>query len=460
MYQLRFDIPAHVHFIGIGGISMSGLAEILLSKGFTVSGSDSKSSQLTDHLSKKGAVVFIGQSEANIISSTDLVVFTAAIKEDNPEYTACVSLGIPMLSRAELLGQIMDNFKNSVAISGTHGKTTTTSMIGQILVCAETDPTLSVGGILKSIQGNIRIGNSDIFVTEACEYTNSFLHFHPLVEIILNIEAEHLDFFKDLDDVRNSFRLFAKNTKSQGTLIINHEIEGIDELTSGLSCQILTYGFTEASDFAASAISFDILGHGSYTLQFQGKELGRIELHVPGIHNISNSLAAYAAAHSLGLSFDVIRQGFAEFTGPDRRFELKGFLANGAMVVDDYSHHPTEVHAALSAASAIPGKRIVCVFQPHTYSRTKAFLEEFAEVLSMADLVILTDIYAARELNTYQISTEDLYERMLEAGTNVLYMKSFDDIELYLKKNSFKNDLLITMGAGDVVTIGEHLLNQ
>lgn len=459
MYSLNFEEPIHVHFIGIGGISMSGLAEILLEEGFTISGSDAKQSALTDNLAKKGATIYIGQKASNLSIRPALVVYTAAIREDNEEFKAAVDAGIPMLSRAELLGQIMDNYEKSIAVAGTHGKTTTTSMISQILLVAKADPTISVGGILESIGGNIRVGGSEVFITEACEYTNSFLHFHPKYSIITSVEAEHLDFFKDIDDIRRSFHEFAGNTSHDGVLIINGQIEALDQITNNLSCSVTTYGLCENDDFYAKNITYNDHACGTYTLMHKTEDLGTVSLSVPGKHNVSNSLAAIALCLNLGLPLDVIKKGLLQFGGTKRRFEYKG-TKNGITVIDDYAHHPTEVAATLTAARNYPHGRIICVFQPHTYSRTKAFLSDFARVLSMADIVVLADIYAAREKNTIGISSKDLLAELQKNGQESYYFPSFDEIETFLSEKCINNDLLITMGAGDVYLIGEHLLQQ
>lgn len=459
MYSLNFEEPIHVHFIGIGGISMSGLAEILLEEGFTISGSDAKQSALTDSLAKKGATIYIGQKASNLSIRPALVVYTAAIREDNEEFKAAVDAGIPMLSRAELLGQIMDNYEKSIAVAGTHGKTTTTSMISQILLVAKADPTISVGGILESIGGNIRVGGSEVFITEACEYTNSFLHFHPKYSIITSVEAEHLDFFKDIDDIRRSFHEFAGNTSHDGVLIINGQIEALDQITNNLSCSVTTYGLCENDDFYAKNITYNDHACGTYTLMHKTEDLGTVSLSVPGKHNVSNSLAAIALCLNLGLPLDVIKKGLLQFGGTKRRFEYKG-TKNGITVIDDYAHHPTEVAATLTAARNYPHGRIICVFQPHTYSRTKAFLSDFARVLSMADIVVLADIYAAREKNTIGISSKDLLAELQKNGQESYYFPSFDEIEKFLLEKCINNDLLITMGAGDVYLIGEHLLQQ
>ena len=459
MYSLNFEEPIHVHFIGIGGISMSGLAEILLEEGFTISGSDAKQSALTDSLAQKGATIYIGQKASNLSIRPALVVYTAAIRDDNEEFKAAVDAGIPMLSRAELLGQIMDNYEKSIAVAGTHGKTTTTSMISQILLVAKADPTISVGGILEAIGGNIREGGSEVFITEACEYTNSFLHFHPKYSIITSVEAEHLDFFKDIDDIRRSFHEFAGNTAHDGVLIINGQIAALDQITNNLSCSVTTYGLCENDDFYAKNITYNDHACGTYTLMHKTEDLGTVSLSVPGKHNVSNSLAAIALCLNLGLPLDVIKKGLLQFGGTKRRFEYKG-TKNGITVIDDYAHHPTEVAATLTAARNYPHGRIICVFQPHTYSRTKAFLSDFARVLSMADIVVLADIYAAREKNTIGISSKDLLAELQKNGQESYYFPSFDEIEKFLSEKCINNDLLITMGAGDVYLIGEHLLQQ
>ena len=459
MYQIDFKKPIHIHFIGIGGISMSGLAEILLEEGFQISGSDSKASELTKMLEGKGATLFYGQRASNIQDSVDLVVYTAAIKKDNPELAEAVQKNIPTLTRAELLGQIMKNYKLPIAISGTHGKTTTTSMITSILLAEDADPTISVGGILKEIGGNLRIGKSDLFVTEACEYTNSFLSFFPKIGIILNIEEDHLDFFKDLADIRNSFHRFAKLLPADGLLIINGDIENYKEITEGLPCKVLTFGTSDTCDYQAKQISYDQNACASFTAIKGNTAIGEIDLHVPGAHNVLNALAAIALADYLAISTAVIQKGFDTFHGTDRRFEYKGEIG-GVTIIDDYAHHPTEIRATLNAAKNYPHDKIWCVFQPHTYTRTKAFFDDFAAALSLADKVVLADIFAARETDTLGISSKDLAEAVKKNGTDAYYFSSFDEIENFLLLNCIHGDLLITMGAGDIVKVGESLLGK
>lgn len=457
MYKIDFTKPIHIHFIGIGGISMSGLAEILLEEGFTVSGSDAKESALTQQLEQRGARIFYGQKASNIIDGIDCVVYTAAISRDNAELIEAVSRKIPMLTRAELLGQLMKNYDIPIAVSGTHGKTTTTSMISHILLEGNLDPTISVGGILQAIGGNIRVGGSHTFVTEACEYTNSFLHFFPKISVILNIEEDHLDFFKDLEDIRHSFHQFAALLPSDGTLVINGNIQDYPEIYQGLDCQVITYGTSPEFDYSFKNISYDEKGRVSYDLIKHGKVTDHIQLSVTGDHNVSNSLAAIATAELLELPMETIKNGLLSFTGTDRRFEYKGML-DGVTIVDDYAHHPTEILATLKAARHYPHKELWCVFQPHTYTRTKAFFHEFAEALSQVDHLVLADIYAARETDTLGISSRDLAEEVKTLGTDAHYFPSFEEIEDFLKANCSAGDLLITMGAGDVVNIGTDLL--
>ena len=457
MYRIDFHKPIHIHFIGIGGISMSGLAEILLEEGFTVSGSDSKESALTKKLESEGARIAYGQKAENITPDIDCVVYTAAINRANPELIEAVAKKIPMLTRAELLGQLMKNYKTPIAVSGTHGKTTTTSMISHILLAGDMDPTISVGGILKAIGGNIRVGSSETFVTEACEYTNSFLHFFPKISVILNIEEDHLDFFKDLEDIRHSFRQFAELLPEDGTLVINSDIDGFRKIYEGLRCRVVTYGSSPDSDYSACGIAYDGNGHVSFDLLKHGEKTDRISLSVTGDHNVSNALSAIAVADLLDIPVDTTKNGLLSFTGTDRRFEYKGEF-NGVTVVDDYAHHPTEIEATLKAAKHYPHEKVWCVFQPHTYTRTKAFFHEFAAALSHADHLVLADIYAARETDTLGISSADLAEEVKKLGTDAHYFPSFAEIEAFLKENCRPGDLLITMGAGDIVNVGEDIL--
>ncbi|MBO5998912.1 MAG: UDP-N-acetylmuramate--L-alanine ligase [Lachnospiraceae bacterium] len=465
--KIDFTTPTHVYFVGIGGVSMSGLARILKSRGFTVSGSDRSASAVTADLEERGISVHIPQSAENITDDIDVAVLTSAIHPDNPEYRELESRHIPMMSRADLLGQVMDGYASSIAISGTHGKTTTTSMITQILLDAGTDPTISVGGQLGSIGGNVRIGSSDYFAAEACEYTNSFLSLYPRVGLILNIEEDHLDFFKDLDDIRASFRKFASNIRPDGFLIINGAIEKPEEICGGLTCRVLTFGYDGADDFSVSSVSYNDSGCAEFTLTLSdraaelipGERQYVIRLAVPGKHNVLNGAAAFAAAAVSAVDPSKAAKALYAYTGVDRRFQKLGEF-DGVTVYDDYAHHPTEISATLQAARTAAKGRIFCVFQPHTYSRTKSLLPEFAAALKEADVVVLADIYAARETDDLGISSRTLRDRIAELGGCCEYFPSFEEIENFVRKNCRKDDLLITMGAGNVNLIAKDLLGR
>ena len=479
---MDFNKPIHVHFIGIGGISMSALAEILLSAGNRISGSDLQKSDLCTALSTKGARIFCGHRAENLDavdekSTPDLVVYTAAITEDNPELMAAKERGLPLLTRAQLLGQIMRNYHTPIAVAGTHGKTSTTGMISAILLSADRDPTLTVGGILDTIGGNLRIGRSGYFVTEACEYTDSYLSFFPKIGVILNIEADHLDFFADLAAVRASFRQFAALIPADGALVINGDIPGLDEITDGLTCRIITFGLSAKNDYHIHDISYDELARPRFYI---GNNKHAYPLLAPGEHNVMNAAAAIAVAEYLDIPDESIRAAVAAFRGIRRRFELRG-TCRGFTIIDDYAHHPTEIAATLKTARRYPHREIYCVFQPHTYTRTHALLDDFAEALLLADKVVVIDIYAAREKNQIGISSKDLAEAIARRGGHCVYIPStegddgtkgddgtagddghdrFWAAEKYILKNLLPEDLLITMGAGDVVCIADNLLEQ
>lgn len=460
MYKVDFNKPIKLHFTGIGGISMSALAEIMMDRGFTVTGSDMQHSDIADHLESLGATVFYGQREENVADDVELLIYTAAVHEDNPELIAAGKKNIPTITRADFLGQIMTNFEVAIGVAGTHGKTTTTSMLSQVMMTADMDPTILVGGIMPAIQGNIRVGHSGHMITEACEYTNSFLSFRPTIGIILNVAADHLDFFKDLDDIRHSFRKYAELIPEDGILVINSDIENLDYFTDDLKCKVVTVGSDPSkSDYAAVDITYDEFALPSFKLVVRGNEVRDIKLKVNGEHNVFNSLAAIAAAAEMGVAVDTIADALLLYEGTDRRFQFKGKLGD-VTIVDDYAHHPDEIKAIIHTAKQVNHDRMVVCFQPHTYTRTQALLDEFAEALSNADTVVLADIYAAREKNTIGISSRDLKDKIEKLGTEVYYFPSFSEIENFLLENLEKNDLLITMGAGDVVKIGEHLLGN
>lgn len=458
MKETDFKELKHIYFCGIGGVSMSGLARILLERGFEVSGSDAKASNITKNLEKTGIKVFIGQNRQNITDDIDLYVYTAAIHKDNPEFVMAKEKNIPIMTRAQLLGYVMSKFDTGIAISGTHGKTTTTSMLAYILLDSGADPTISVGGVLKKIEGNIHIGRGSTFIAEACEYTNSFLELNPSIGVILNIEEDHMDFFKDIEDIRNSFKKFVKNTSNKGCIIINDKIKNNVEITSGFKGQVIRYG-SETSDCFAANIRYDNLGFPTFDLSYNGKIYNDIKLCVGGNHNIDNALAAICVAFRLGSDIEVIKKGLIEFKGADRRFEVKGKLG-GITIVDDYAHHPSEIAATLNIAKRYPHKRLVVVFQPHTYTRTKIFFEDFAKVLKETDECIIAKIYPARETDTLGMSAGLLSDRIREFGCNSTSFDTFDEIENYLLETLKEGDLLITMGAGDIVRVGEVLLGE
>ncbi|MBP3576491.1 MAG: UDP-N-acetylmuramate--L-alanine ligase [Lachnospiraceae bacterium] len=466
MYQIDFNKPVHVHFIGIGGISMSALARLLASRGFTVSGSDWHESDLTKELEASGIRVAIGQRAENISGDIDLVVYTAAVHSDNEEFCAAQEANIPLMPRSVLLGQIMKQYPHSVGIAGTHGKTTTTSLLSVLLLAGELDPTITVGGVLDLIGGNLRIGSSDYFVAEACEYTNTFLSLYPTDVIVLNVEEDHLDFFKDIHDIRASFAKYVALVPKDGTAYVNGEIEDYASLFGNAACRVASYGILDGVTsletpsspytYAAANVTYDSHGCGSFDFIAEGKFLGRVQLGVIGQHNVSNALPSIALALKYGVSMETIAAALPTFTGTRRRFEYKGTLG-GITVYDDYAHHPTEIKATLSSAKC-GQKRTVTVFQPHTYTRTKALLHEFADALSLSDVIVLAKIYAARETDTLGISSQTLADEIAKKGKEVYYFETFDEIENFLLQFCNEGDLLITMGAGDIVNVGENLL--
>lgn len=460
MYEIDFSVPKTAYFIGIGGIGMSGFAELFRDLGFTVTGSDRTKSKITNRLEGLGIKIVYEHKEENITSDIDFVVYTAAISPENPEFMKAKELGIPMMDRAEMVGQVMKNYSTAIAVAGTHGKTSTTAIASHIMLEADMDPTISVGGILPAIGGNVRIGKSSNFLIEACEYTNSFLKFFPTIGIILNIEEDHLDFFKDLSDIRRSFRRFAEKIPAGGTLIINADIENYEEITVGLPCRVVTYSTDDShADFSACSISYDELGCGSFTLVRSGEETDRFRLGVVGKHNISNALACLALASLFDIPAGTVQSALAKYKGTERRFEKKG-ECNGAVVIDDYAHHPTEIRTTLTSARNYPHKTLWVAFQPHTYSRTKSLLPDFATSLACADKVVLADIYAAREKDPGDISSKDIADLLEKNGKEVYYLGDFDTIIKFLEKNLTQGDLLITMGAGNIVEVGESLVNH
>ncbi len=453
------DKEKSVFFIGIGGISMSALAHILKNDGFSVAGSDFKESETVIELRENGIPVFIGHNGDNVIGA-GLVVYTAAIKQDNPELVRAKELGIHTIERAVLLGAMMKNYTFPVAISGTHGKTTATSMLSHVLCESEKDPTILVGGVLPLIGGNMRDGGKDYFVTEACEYCGSFLKFFPLYSIILNIEEDHLDYFKDINDIVDCFSKFVAKTPKDGAVIANFDDEEVIKATKNNPAKTVSYGIqNKNADWVAENIVFDNMGFPEFDVLFSKEHFLHIKLCVPGLHNVSNSLAVIAVAHLLGIEKDGIKSGLLSFKGTNRRFEYKGSV-NGAKVYDDYAHHPTEIKATLSAAKATGAKKVRCVFQPHTYTRSYSLKDDFAESFYDCDDLIITDIYAARERDTGIISSKDLEILINQKSKNAKYIKEFSDIEKYFLKNAKEGEIVMTIGAGDVYKIGENIVKS
>ncbi len=454
----NLDMKKPIYMIGIGGISMSALAEILQKEGFSVIGSDFKESAMTQHLEEVGITVHIGHKAENI-GDVSAVIYTAAIREDNPELMQARKLSVPVVERAVLLGEIMKRYGAAIAVSGTHGKTTTTSMLSQVLLSANLDPTILVGGIMPAIGSNLRLGDSPYLVTEACEYSGSFLQFFPKISLILNVEEDHLDYFKDLSDIIACFRAFAEKTPDDGLLIVNADDENAMAAVDGVNKPCLTFSAKdESADFAATNISFKDNGCATFTVLKKGAPFMEASLTVPGMHNVLNALSTICAADFLGVAPEDIQKGFNDFTGACRRFEAKGEF-RGAKVIDDYAHHPTEIKTTLKTARTAAGEnKVFCVFQPHTYTRAHMLRAEFSESFADCDGVILVDIYAAREKDTGLIHAREIAEDINAVSHNAIYAGSFEEAEAMLSARAAAGDYLITMGAGDVYKIGENLL--
>ena len=449
----------HIYMIGIGGISMSGIADILVSMGYKVSGSDRVESIVTEKLSKQGIKVYVPQDSKNITDDIGFVVYTAAIKDDNPEMIKAKELNIPMMERGEFLGEITKLFSNTIGISGTHGKTTTTSMLSCIFLETDFDPTIQVGSILSNIDGNYRIGNSDTFIIEACEYSDSFLSFKQKSAIVLNIDNDHLDYFKNLDNIKKSFYEYVSHLPSDGYLVMNNDDLNSCELPKYTKAKVITYGIEKDAMYMAKNITYDKEGCASFDVIYDNDILGNIELSVPGKHNVSNALSAIAMAHTYGISFDDIKKGLKKYRGASRRLEYKGdFL--GAKVYDDYGHHPTEIKAVVDSIKNKDYNESWVIFEPHTYSRAYEHKEEFAKVLKDFDHIIITDIYAAREVNTFGITEEDIIKEIKKYGKEAFHISDYDDIKTYLKEYIKDNDLILTLGAGNVTKIANLLVNK
>lgn len=448
---VKYIVPGKKgHLVGIGGVSMSPLAEVLNDNGIIITGSDINDGTSVKHLRSLGIDVFIGHHPENV-HGADFIVRTAAVHDDNPEIAEAIALGIPVFERAQAWGFIMMSYKNALCISGTHGKTTTTSMCTHVLMAAETDPTVMIGGTLPMLGAGHRVGKGDTIVLESCEYCNSFHSFFPTIAVILNIEADHLDFFKDLDEIKASFRKFAASVPENGYIIANINDANTMDAIAGIDRKIVTFGLSEDADVTAANLVMSG-AHSEFDVIYSGKVYTHVVLNIPGKHNVSNALAASAAAIILGLPASAVTDGLFEFTGAGRRLERKG-VYNGAVIYDDYAHHPGEIHALLDAVQSLDYKRIIVAFQPHTYTRTKALFNDFVRELSRPDIVFLAEIYAAREKNTIGISSNDLAKKIPGA----VFCPTFEELEAKLRETAQDGDIILTVGAGNIYTVGEHI---
>ena len=443
---------ARAHLVGVGGVSMAPLAEVLKGRGMAVTGSDMRESGTVDHLRSLGIQVTIGHLPQSV-EGADCVIRTAAVHDDNPEITAALKAGIPVFERAQAWGAIMRHYKNALCVAGTHGKTTTTSMCTHILLAAGRDPSVMLGGTLPILGAGHRVGRGDTIIAESCEYCNSFLSFAPTVAVILNVEADHLDFFKDLEDVERSFRKFADRVPENGLIVANCEDENTMRVLEGETRPVLTFG-VEAGDVHGANLTMDH-GFGSFDVIYQGERYAHLDLSVPGTHNVKNAIAAAAAAIALDIPGKAVEDGMRDFRLPGRRFEYKGTY-HGAELCDDYAHHPGELATLFDTAAALGHQRVVCAFQPHTYTRTAALFDDFVEVLKLADVAVVAEIYAAREQNTLGISSLDLVRKIPGA----VYCPHLEGVTAQLADMAQPGDLILTVGAGDIYLAGENLVQK
>lgn len=449
-----------IHCLGIGGVGLSAIAEILADRGHIVSGTDIHPSPITEHLEEKGITIFTEHLAENV-ETVDAVVYSAAIPETNPEIIRAKERGIEIFSRAQVLGMLMDQYENSIAVCGTHGKTTVTSMTSLILRNADYKPTILVGGNVEEIKGNVEIGSDHkYFVTEACEYMDSFLSLRPSIAVLLNIDSDHLDYFKDIDHIIRSFRQFVKQVRKGGIVIAYGENPFVRDALRDIP-NVITYGYTESCDFYANNIVFDTNGFPEFDVCHDGELLCHLHLAIPGEHNVLNSLAAYVTTRYLDVEDEVIQKTLRSFHGTHRRFDFAGVTKAGVRIVDDYAHHPTEIKATLRAARNVKHKKLYTVFQPHTYTRTKALFDDFVDAFEEVDTLVITDIYAAREKDIYGVSAFRLVQAMKEKypDRDINYIADFEDIVKFLEKHAEKDDIVITMGAGDVYKVGQMMLD-
>ena len=447
----------HIHLIGIGGISMSGIAEMLHNWGIFVTGSDCAKSKITDRLASHGIFVSIG-SNTNLVEKSDFVIYSAAIKQDDPELICAKTNNIPIVERADFLGFLTRIYDNTIGISGTHGKTTTTSMISLCFLEAGLDPSIQVGAMLKDIGGNYRVGNSDFFILEACEYVESFLKFSPQSAVVTNIDNDHLDYFKTFDNIRSAFSKYVNLLPKDGFLVINADDPDCIDLRKNTHAKSVTFGIrNDRANFVGRNIVYDKNGFPKFDVYRNNSYFGEFKLSVPGLHNVYNALACIAMCSSYGIAKQILKTVLAKFTGASRRFEYVGSFGN-IDVYDDYAHHPSEISATAKAMKNKSYRQSWVVFQPHTYSRTKELLSDFAEALLDFDNIIITDIYAAREQNTYGISSKNLVNKISDLGRNALYISDFDDIVKYIKGHACPNDIILTVGAGTIFEVRKKII--
>ncbi len=446
-----------IHFVGIGGIGMSGIAEVLLNLGYAITGSDVSLSDITQRLTSLGAVIFSGH-QASHLRDADVVVTSTAVKDDNPEVLEAHRRNIPVIPRAEMLAELL-KMKFSVAVSGSHGKTTTTSMVSTVLAYGGLDPTMVIGGKLASIGSNAKIGDGEIIVAEADESDGSFLKLNPCLAVITNIDREHLDYYRDIEEIKAAFLKFANIVPFYGSTILCLDNEHVREILPQIKRKVITYGLTSPADYQATGMV--LAGPLSkFSVFCRGERLGEVTLNVPGRFNIANALATIAVARELDMPFDVIRKGLEAFVGVHRRLEIKGKV-NGVTVVDDYGHHPTEIRETLAAARQVWKDRIIVVFQPHRYTRTQKLFNEFLTAFPDADYLIVTDIYAASEKPIEGVSAASLCEGIRAHGhQGVIYLSGFDDMTDHLLAIAKPSDVIITQGAGSVWKVGEEFLKR
>ena len=449
----------NVYFVGIGGISMSGIAVILKNWNYEVSGSDSTKSSQTDWLERQGIKVNIPQVGDNINSNIDLVVYTAAIKEDNPELVKARELNIPCIERGEFLGELTKLFKDTIGIAGTHGKTSTTSMVSSIFLEAGLDPSIQVGAVLDLINGNYRVGNSDYFIIEACEYHESFLNFKQRSAIVLNIDDDHLDYFKNMDRVVESFENYVSLLPEDGYLVLNRDDERCYSLRESTKAKVISVGKDKRSNWYYDNISYDEDGYPTYDIYHNNELVDKISLKVVGEHNVFNSVCAIALCNAYGIDVSIAKKGLLKYHGASRRLEYKGIF-NGAKVYDDYGHHPTEINATVKGIKNKHFNEDWVVFEAHTFSRLKQHLEKFAESLKDFDHIIIMDIYPARETNIYNIHEDDLINELKKYNKEAIHISDYDEIVNYLRDNVKEGDIILTLGAGNVTKIASLLTKK